>query len=278
MTRIVLFLYLASFTFVFALSAQTSIGLLDGLDGLHTTNLAGVYQGKTLFIQNPYNPQTGDYCVVAVAINNQRLTMNYRLSAIKLDFDKYELYSPVNITVYHADTVCQPVIINSEAVLFHTIFRFSEINLTDSALTWSTKGERGIGSFEVEKLEEGFWKKLQKMDATGAYEGAGYSFFPQMDDGHNKYRVRYNYPSGSRKSYLYSMEMDFDYYPEPVEFKPRSASTKLFLSRATSYEIYDAKGELALQGQGNVVDVTLLGQGKYVIYFNGKDPGTFNKQ
>ncbi len=278
MTRTVFLSLLASIFFISVGYSQTSIGLHDGIYGLPTTNLAGVYQGKTLFIQNPYNPLTKKYCVVAISVNNQMLAMNYSLSAIKLDFDEYDLNTPVNITVYHADTVCRPVIINSEAVLFHTIFRFSELSLTDSALVWSTKGERGMGTFEVEKLEEGIWRGQESVIAKGTYAGADYSFFPVMEEGHNKYRIRYSFPEGGRKSHLYSMEMDFDYYPEPVEFKPRLASSRLYLSRATPYEIYDAKGELALKGQGVEVDVTLLSQGQYVIYFNGKDPGTFNKE
>lgn len=242
------------------------------------TNLAGVFQGKTLFIQNPYNRTKQTFCVERILINGEPLILNYKLSALKLDFDGFDLFTPVNITVVHEDTICSPIIINSEAVLFHTIFRFSSLSLSDSALAWSTKGERGKGIFAVEKLENGFWNEKEVIEAGGVYEEASYSYLPILEDGANQYRVRYKFPIGSRASYLYSTEIDYDHYPLPVEFKPASAKTRLYLSRVTPYEIYNDGSELVLEGQGMEIDVTVLRQGRYIIYFNGKDPGTFIKE
>lgn len=242
------------------------------------TNLAGVYQGKTLFIQNPYNRSTRTFCVEKILINNEPLILNYKLSALKLDFEGYDLFTPVNVTVVHADTICSPIIINSEAILFHTIFRFSTISLSDSALLWTTKGERGIGQFVVEKLENGFWHEKEIIEGNGVYEEASYSHVPELNEGANKYRVRYKFPSGSRANHLYSLEIDYDHYPEPVEFKPASAKTRLYLSRMTPYEIYNDSSNLVLTGHGIEIDVTVLRQGRYIIFFDGKDPGTFIKE
>ncbi len=243
------------------------------------TNLAGVYQGKTLFIQNPYDRSSKTFCVEQILINNEPLILNYKLSALKLDFDGIDLYTPVNISIVHSDTVCSPIIINSEAVLFHTIFRFTSISLSDSALTWTTKGEIGIGSFSIEKLENTFWNEKAVVEATGVYEEESYTYLPQeMEEGANKYRVRYKFPPGNRNTYLYSVETDYDHYPVPVEFKPASAKTRLYLSRLTPYEIYNDSSSLVLEGHGIEIDVTVLRQGRYTIYFNGKDPGTFIKE
>lgn len=246
--------------------------------GIRTTNLAGVYQGKTLFIQNSFNRQSGRFCVDKILVNNEPLLLNYKLSALKLDFEDFDLFTPVNVSIVHQDTVCSPIIINPEAILFHTIFRFSSISLTDSALAWTTKGERGIGSFEIEKLEGGIWRTQKTMEARGVYEGASYSFIPKLDEAANQFRIKYTFPAGGRGKYLYSSAVDYDHYPEPVEFKPHSAKTRLYLSRTTPYEIYDDGSTLVLTGQGNEIDVTVLSQGRYVIYFDGKDPGTFIKE
>lgn len=245
-----------------------------------TTNLAGVYQGKTLFIQNSFNRETGAFCVEKILINNEPLLLNYRLSALKLDFNDFDLFTPVNVLIVHQDTVCSPIIINPEAILFHTIFRYTSISLSDSALAWVTKGERGIGSFEVEKLESGIWRSQEVIEGRGVYEGASYSIIPTLDDAANKFRVKYAFPAGGRGNgkYLYSPEVDYDHYPEPVEFKPHSAKTRLYLSRTTPYEIYDDGSTQVLTGQGSEIDVTVLAQGRYVIYFDGKDPGTFIKE
>ena len=242
------------------------------------TNIAGVFQGKTLFIQNPFDKTDRKFCVENIYINEKFVDLNYKLSAIKIDFEGYDLYTPVQVRIVHKDTLCAPTIINPEAILFHTIFRFVSVSLTDSALVWSTKGETGIGEFEVERLQNGVWVDQEVRPGIGRYNGADYTYYPNLEDGANKYRIKYNFPRGSRVRYLFSWEVDFDHYPEPIEFKPKSAKTRVYLSRSTHYEIYDAGSKLVLEGQGKEIDVTVLRQGTYVIYFNGKDPGTFIKE
>lgn len=242
------------------------------------THLAGVFQGKTLFVQNPYDKNTKQFCVEQIFVNERPLNLNHKLSALQLDFNGYDLFTPVTIKIVHRDSLCTPIIINPEAVLFHTLFRFVDVSLTDSALVWMTKGERGKGEFEIERLDNGIWIDQEVIAATGRYEGQEYRHFPNLEEGANQYRVRYNFPRGSRTGYLYSWEVDFDHYPEPIEFKPKSAKTRLYLSRSSHYEIFDDGNTLVLEGQGIEIDVRPLRKGRYVIYFNGKSPGTFYKE
>lgn len=241
-------------------------------------NLAGVYQGKTLFIQNPFDKVNKRFCVEEILINERRAEINYKLSAIKLDFEGYDLNTPVRIKVLHKDSVCNSVIINPEAILFHTIFRFTEVSLTDSALVWKTKGERGKGNFVVEKLYNGIWIDKENLEASANYSGSEYSFYPNLEEGANKYRIRYNFPAGNRIGHLYSRELDYDFYPEPVEFSPKLVKTRITLSRSSHYEIYDEGNNLVLEGQGVEIDVRVLRRGRYIIYFNRKDPGSFQKE
>ncbi|MEM6734926.1 MAG: hypothetical protein AAF620_02535 [Bacteroidota bacterium] len=242
------------------------------------TNLAGVFQEKTLFIQNPYNRNTKEFCVKEVMINGKKLITNYNLSALKVDFEGLDSYTPVKIKIIHKDSLCNPVIINPEAILFHTTFRFNGVSLTDSAFTWYTKGERGVGEFEVEQLYNGRWIDQEAVTASGRYEGQQYVHYPKLEEGSNKYRIRYNFPPGSRIEYLYSQEIEYEFYPGPVEFKPKLANTRLYLSRPSHYEIYDKGETLVLKGQGSEIDLQILKRGKYIIYFDGKDPGVFVKE
>ncbi|MEQ6168872.1 MULTISPECIES: hypothetical protein [unclassified Ekhidna] len=264
--------------YFFALAVLSSSTIFSQVAPKDETNLAGVFQGKTLFIQNPFDRNDRKFCVDKVFINEREVDINYNLSALKIDFEGYDLYTPVKVRLVHKDSVCAPTIINPEAILFHTIFRFVDVSLTDSALVWSTKGESGVGEFEIEKLMNGVWVDQEIREALGRYEGAQYMYYPNLDEGANKYRIRYNFPAGRRNDYLYSREVEYDHYPEPVEFRPKSAKTRLFLSRVTHYEIYNDGQKLVLEGQGKEIDVTVLRQGRYVIYFNGRDPGTFIKE
>ena len=67
---------------------------------VRATNLAGVFQGKTLFIQNSFNRETGTFCVEKILINNEPLLLNYKLSALKLDFETFDLFTPVNVSIF----------------------------------------------------------------------------------------------------------------------------------------------------------------------------------
>lgn len=237
-------------------------------------DLIGVYQGSSLFIQNPYRAESREFCIKDIYINNRRIDINYGLSAIILDFKGHDLYTPVAIKVVAGDTTCSPVILNPDAILFHTSFKFTAISLSDSALVWKTEGERGFGLYTVEKLLDNFWQEVGNETAEGTFETAVYSYEPVLEEGANKYRVKYDFGNGR---YLYSQEVDFDYYPDPVQFSPYRSSTTITLSRYSPYEIYDEDSQMVLTGSGRTVDVSVLPPGEYVIFFDGKDPGSFTR-
>lgn len=240
------------------------------------TQVVGVYQGKTLFIQNPYNAASRQFCVTRIEVNKKKLPINTRVSAIKLDFASFDLFTPVAIDIYHADSICLPVVLNADAIAFHSAFSFREIIMNDSVLTWQAVGDQEGGTYTLERYQGGIWLEEDTIPSKGTFEAAEYHYYPQLAEGANKYRVRYTYPGGKR--YLYSREVDFHYYPDPVTFKPFNAEDYLNLSRSASYEIYDGGSNLVLSGTGVTIDVSGLPRGDYVIYFDGSDPGLFRKK
>lgn len=239
------------------------------------THITGVYKGKTLFIQNTYDPDKKTFCVAEISVNNHPIRFNPRSSAIKLDFENVDLHAPVTISIVHADSLCKPIIINPDAIFYHSIFSFKELVLNDTVLVWRTVGDKAGALYIIENYETGIWREVDTVVSRGKFEGAEYSYFPNLLEGANKYRIRYAYPDGT---YLYSWELDLHYYPEPVTFKPATAADFLYLSRVASYNIYDAGSELVLSGQGITIDVSSLPEGEYVVYFDGKDPGVFKKR
>lgn len=237
------------------------------------THLAGVYQGKSLFIQNPFHPGQQAFCIQEVYVNNLKVGINSRMSAIKLDFDGMDLNTPVSIRIIQKDS-CELIIINPDAIHFHSAFSFLDLVLTDSALVWNTFGEKNGAQYLVEKYQSGIWIEEAVKESTGVFEGAKYTYFPKLEVGANKYRIKYLYPSGK---HLYSPELDFHFYPEPVTFFPKRATEKLTLSRPADFQIYDMEGELVLTGRGVTVDVKPLRLGDYVIYFDGENPTIFTR-
>jgi len=248
----------------------------DLTSGMEKT-LVGVYQGEPIFIQNPYQSEKNQFCVAAVYVNDRKVDLNYRLSALKVDFKGTDLFTPVSIKITYRDSLCSPEFVNPRAVFFHTSYKFLSIELSDSALYWTTEGERETGIYTVEKLQDGIWIDQEVVSAEAKFEFTEYIHYPQFEEGPNKYRIKYDFGNGR---YLYSSEVEYEHYPDPVEFEPFNTNNKLTLSRSAYYEVFNQKSELVLSGTGIEVDVRYLRPGDYVIYFDRKQPASFrrNKQ
>jgi hypothetical protein len=238
-----------------------------------TTKVAGVYKGRPVFIQNTFDPISKDFCINEIRVNDMAINFNKRLSAIKVDFKGVDLYTPVTLKIAHKDS-CNPIIINPDAILYHSIFSFNEIIVSDTVLIWKTAGEKEGGRFFVEKIDFGIWQEEAEVEASGTFGGATYTHYPKTEEGSNKFRIKYVFPDGQ---YIYSREIDFHYYPEPVTFTPQKTSKMLYFSRSATFKIYDAGNNVVMEGQGKEADVSRLPLGSYVIYFNEEDPGLFIK-
>ncbi|XOV95240.1 MAG: hypothetical protein ACFHWX_11120 [Bacteroidota bacterium] len=238
------------------------------------THFTGVYQGKVLFIQNPYDPSISEFCIKELYVNGSKKDFNPKLSAIILEFEKVDLFTPVTIKIIHKDS-CNPIILNPDAIFFHSTFNFQEIVLSDSLLTWHTIADKPGAQYVVERYMMGIWDEVATIESKGIYSGADYEFSPAMEEGPNKFRIKYIFPDNK---YLYSREIDYHFYPDPVTFSPKSTKSLIKFSRNTSYKIYNPQDSVVLEGVGSEVDVRRLWKGQYVIYFDGKDPGTFTKE
>ena len=226
--------------------------------------LTGVYKGDPLYVQNPYHPGLKNFCINAVYINEKLVPLDYNLSAIKLDFRKYDLYTPVRIKIDHKN-VCKPVLVNKDAILFHSSFKYTDIALTDSVLTWSTKGDRPGAVFEIEKLYTNGWEMVSTINSTGQFSGDDYVFTPDLRGGSNKYRIKYKVTNGR---YLYSDEVELEFYPDPVALVSETVANVLRLNRVSDYRIEDNDGQVLLTGTAKTIDVSELKAGEYLIFFD----------
>ena len=234
--------------------------------------LTGVYQGNSLYVQNPYYSALGEFCVREVRVNKQKVNLNYKLSALKIDFKGISENSPVYIDVNHI-AHCAPKIVNPLAIYYHSNFKFTKLLLNDTTLYWESKGDRSDGKYSIERLDGDYWSEIEIFDAKGIFEGTDYSFNPYLSPGSNKFRIKYALPNGR---YLYSDEMEYVYYKEPITFN--IASNRLIFSKATEYEITNEKGFTVLQGEGKEIPLRRIRPGQYVIFFDGGRSGSFVKK
>ncbi|MGL1887755.1 MAG: hypothetical protein OCD76_14660 [Reichenbachiella sp.] len=228
-------------------------------------NLTGVNKGEGLYIKNPYNYKTDSFCIQQLYVNGRRSNANLRLTAIKLNFNEVDKFAPVHVKVIHGDS-CQPKIVNPQAILYYTSFKFDSLVINDSLMHWYTKGDKREGMFYIERLKYMNWEELHSMKAKGRFDGAQYVYFPEHNDGGNKYRIRYELPNGR---YLYSTEVEHYHYPEGVSFSPRVVTDIMYLSREARFEISDSNGEIILTGVAKKIPLRKLRSGDYTINIEG---------
>lgn len=224
--------------------------------------VTGVYQGKSIFVQNPLFVERSESCVTRITVNNVPLRLDYKSSALEVSFIEKELYVPVTVVIRHQPD-CTPKILNEDAIRFHSAFSFTQLSLNDTALYWKTKGERMNSKFTVEKLFFDGWEYDQELASEGKFEGGEYAVFPDLKEGVNKFRIKYEVPSADR--YLFSEELEHVYYPEPIRIFPLTVTRTLNISRVADYEISTPEGYTILTGRGKVIELERLRRGEYFI-------------
>lgn len=258
--------------FLVAVSSLVAVDRLIIRDVQNSVSYTGVYQGKPLFVQNPYLPDTKSYCISAIIINRKRVNLNYKMSALILDFKGISKFSPVSIHIEYSESTCTPILLNPESIRYHSVFSFEESTITDSSLVWKTKGEESNASYEVEIFDLGYWQSADVRNSKGTYGGSAYLYFPVYEEGSNKYRIKYT--SGDIR--LYSKEMEHVFYPEPVTFKRKG--NLLILSRSCNYVVSDEENHMILMESGKEINIADLKHGEYHITFNDKQTELFRKK
>ena len=79
--------------------------------------LTGNYQGKNLYIQNPYGSGGVGFCVIEVLVNGNIATDEIASSAFEVDFKPHKLNvgDKVEIKIKHKED-CKPKVLNPEVL------------------------------------------------------------------------------------------------------------------------------------------------------------------
>ena len=232
---------------------------------------SGVYRGEPLFVQNPYLPEKGVYCIQDIRINNRAVNLDFERSALMIDFSGISPFTPVAVQITYVDSTCVPSLVNPDAIKYHNEFRFERIAISDSSIVWETRGEHLTGSYQVQQYYLGSWEPLEIVDSEGVYGGASYQFFPAYEEGVNKYRIRY----ANGEIQLHSPEVEHVYYPEPITYKREG--NQLILSRGCEYVITNEDNEVVLRGSGKEIDISQIGNGEFYMVFNEDQVELFRK-
>jgi len=239
-------------------------------------NLEGVYQGKNLYIMNPFASSGVGFCIYEVTVNGQVTTDEINSSAFEVDLSVYQFTvgDKLIVKIKYKEN-CQPKVLNPEVLKPKSTFNVTAINVErDEVLTWTTTGESGALPYTVEQFRWNKWVKLGTVEGTGNVGTSNYSFEVNTHSGMNKYRVKQvDYTKKPR----YSKEVTFRSMKPEVTFSPVKPSTEIVFSAETMYEIYDYYGNLIMKGKASKVDISSLKNDDYFLNYDTKTE-TFKKR
>lgn len=229
--------------------------------------LEGIFQGKNIYVMNPFSSSGVGFCVFEVNVNGKVSTDEINSSAFEIDLSIYQfnIGDKVSIVIKHKDN-CIPKVLNPEVLKPKSTFNIVTINVEkDGSIKWTTTDEAGKLPFIIEQYRWNKWVKVDEVEGKGVPTTNSYSAKVYPHSGNNKFRVKQiDYTKKPR----YSQEADFKSMTPPITITSKKIETEIVFSGETMYEIYDYYGNIVLKGFGSKVDVTSLKKGDYFINFD----------
>jgi hypothetical protein len=236
--------------------------------------LEGNYQGKNLYIQNPFASSGVGYCVQEVRVNGSVTTDEVASSAFEIDFRNLLLKvgDKVEVKITHKDD-CKPKILNPEVLKPKSTFEVVSMAVEpDLTLKWSTKGESGKLAFVIEQFRWNKWVKVGEVEGGGLADVNLYSFKVIPHHKKNQYRVKQVDYTGQAR---YSKTVDYMSTTPEIVFSPAKVSKSItFLAgetpTETMFEIYDQYGNIVKRGFASTIDASNLPKGAYYLNYDNK--------
>ena len=237
--------------------------------------LSGVYQGKNLYVQNPFAGNMKDFCTNEVFVNDVQVMKGIQSSAYEIDLSHLKMNDPVTVKITHKDD-CKPKILNPQVIRPSSSFQFSSFNVGKEDLNWASKGERPKGRFFVEQFINNSWVIVKEMPGRESVILNNYDVKATHHSGLNKYRVKYLENDGQ---VFYSSVTEYLSDLAPIDIYPKRVTDKIYFNpaREADYEVLDAYGNVIRKAKGTEINISDVTSGVYYVNVDNKTFKVFKK-
>lgn len=248
--------------------------LTDGIYAQGVIILEGNYQGKNLYVQNPFGANGVGFCVTEVKVNGNITTDETNSSAFEIDLKPWKLNigDKVEIKIFHKED-CKPKVLNPEVLKPKSTYEIVSMTIDNEGnFKFSTKSETGKLTFAIEQFRWNKWVKVGEVEGIGTPTTNEYSFKITPHSGKNMVRVRQTDYTGQPRV---SKAVEFVSDVPEVTFGPAKATKEISFEAKgkpaeTMYEIYDQYGNIVKKGYGSKIDVSNLPKGGYFLNYDNK--------
>lgn len=226
--------------------------------------LEGVYQGKDVYVQNPFSSEGVGFCIFEVTVNGEITSDEINSSAFAVDLAMYEfkLGDEVIITI-KSKSDCEPNVINPDAISPKSSCKVTDVKLNgQKELIWKTTGENGKLPFIVEQFKWNKWVQVGSVLGKGEGEGA-YSLDVNLPAGSNKLRIKQKDNSGDRIAH----EMVVEVSKAQVKLISEKIKETIEFTGQTHFELFNEYGVLVKSGYDSAIITTDLEKGNYYLNY-----------
>lgn len=246
-----------------------ALALISGAAFAGNIVLEGNYQGKNLYVKNPFAGSGVGFCVFEVTVNGSVTTDEWNSSAFEIDLSIHDLDpgDQVVVVIKHKDD-CGPVkVLNPEALNPKSTFKTESISVTnDGVMKWSSSDEAGVLTFIVEQFRWNKWVYVGEVEGKGRTgQTNAYSFQITPHSGENKFRVKQVDYTGVPR---YSPEVKYTSSKAPISFEPKKVEDAIDFTAETMFEVYDIHGNIVKKGYSNKIDASNLKKGLYYLNYD----------
>ncbi len=229
--------------------------------------LNGIYQGKNLFVMNPFSP-TGGFCVTEVKVNDHKSNDDLNSSAFEIDLSVYQFIpgDKIVIIITHKDG-CKPRVLNEDVIKPRSTFEVKSLrfDMKTSTINMETTKESGSLPYIVEQFRWNKWVKVDIIDGLGSYDLNTYSIPVAMHSGINRFRLRQRDFSNQDR---FTKDIAIRSTKAVVTYEPKKPTTTITFSAETDYEIFSSSGARVLFGTGTTIDISTLPKGDYFLNYD----------
>ena len=228
------------------------------------TVLSGVYQGKDLYVKNPFSADGVGFCVFEVLVNGEVTSDEVNSSAFAIDLAVFGLKKGDAVeVVIRSKEGCSPYVINEDAISPSSTYEVVSSKLESTQLMWSTKGETGSLPFIIEQFKWNKWVDVGAVDGSGDPENGNYSVEVPVHSGKNIFRLKQIDSNGIN----YSDPIEVEVSLPSVELLESKVYEEIRFSSSTPFELYDEYGTLVAEGAADRLNVTEFASGRYFLNF-----------
>lgn len=234
--------------------------------------LEGVFQGKSLYVQNPEMGDGFGYCVKKVSVNGSAAPANLSSGAFEIDFVWFSLNPGDAVTIHiEYQEGFKPTVLNPEVLLPRSTFALTGILFDEKGtLNWNTESETGALPYVVEEYRWNKWISTGTVQGKGQSGTNNYHLKLTPHSGTNKVRIVQIDYSGTKRT---SQEFTFEAGISAVEKSEEKVRDYIHFTVngaavETQYEIYDAYGNRVMKGWNSTVPCSTLKKGVYYINFD----------